>query len=136
MSRHKNHGALALAALVALSACVATPSPVPPGWEVDATGACYPADITFTPTKGPHWGLARSASAGVEREVIINRVAAPAALDPFKRDLCAFTLTDLGPVARVIVNQAGDFEKHELGHALGLTRHHCLPVTFKGCNHE
>lgn len=74
-------------------------------------GACWPDFVTT-------------------RSVIVREVDSPRAIDPFKRKLVAFSLTDTGPVCQVFLPRKyrGEWTRfetlaHEVGHCEGVTQH-------------
>lgn len=104
---------------------------VPTGWGVDEFGACYPADLTFTPSpQSPRRGLAESKSMGLSRVVTITYVKSPGASHGVNSNVCAYALPQTGMVVLPI---NGAHLKHELGHLLGVTWHHCARVAYHPC---
>lgn len=74
-------------------------------------GACWPDFVTT-------------------RKVIVREVDSPSDIDPFKRRLVAFSLTDTGPVCQVFLprqyKNGWNIEltlSHEVGHCEGVTKH-------------
>jgi len=97
------------ALLVALAGCSSI--------ECDPSGACWPKEYDHN------------------RPIKIYEVDDVKSIDPFKRDIYAFSLTDVGPTCLIFVPKTIDQQlaysgwskelllKHEVGHCNGVTVH-------------
>lgn len=91
-----------------------------PGVTFDSVGACYPSELILSQQNHPFIAIHRVTNPEDYYEEVRKRLVKTST---YKR-VYAFSIPGK-EVCHVFVNKTGDYLDHEIGHCLGVTKHHC-----------